>query len=438
MNDHKIHPRRATLSIRFILALGVVCALLLLATGLWRYGGPTGLWRRAQATFGEPLPHPQWVPTPLPITPAGVATRPPPAQITTAPPQPTATATRSAITAPPLALVTDAPMPRVAPTRPPPFQAVAPQVALRGLRHEWQTWNNCGPATLAFYLSYFGSPLRQEDLRRTLRPNPEDKNVNLGEMAAFAQSQGLQTLVRTHGDADRMRLFLSNGLPVLIETWLELHPNDGMGHYRLLTGYDDAEQMWIVYDSYVSQGLKKGDPYQGIRLPYAEVEARWRVFDDTYLLVYRDEQAPLVAAILGADADEALARQRGLALAQAAVDAQPQDAFAWFNLGSDLTALGQFAAAAAAYDQARQLGLPWRMLWYQFGPFAAYSEVGRHAEVLALADATLRTTTDVEELHYWRGRALAALGDPEGARQAFARAVALNPGYAAAVAALKP
>ncbi|MGB2773681.1 MAG: tetratricopeptide repeat protein, partial [Anaerolineae bacterium] len=88
--------------------------------------------------------------------------------------------------------------------------------------------------------------------------------------------------------------------------------------------------------------------------------------------------------------------------------------------------------------QARQLGLPWRMLWYQFGPFAAYSEVGRHAEVLALADATLRTTTDVEELHYWRGRALAALGDPEGARQAFARAVALNPGYAAAVAALKP
>ncbi|MFZ1552435.1 MAG: tetratricopeptide repeat protein, partial [Anaerolineae bacterium] len=74
----------------------------------------------------------------------------------------------------------------------------------------------------------------------------------------------------------------------------------------------------------------------------------------------------------------------------------------------------------------------------QFGPFAAYSEVGRHAEVLALADATLRTTTDVEELHYWRGRALAALGDPEGARQAFARAVALNPGYAAAVAALKP
>lgn len=120
-----------------------------------------------------------------------------------------------------------------------------------------------------------------------------------------------------------MRLFLSNGLPVLIETWLELHPNDGMGHYRLLTGYDDAEQMWIVYDSYVSQGLKKGDPYQGILLPYADVGSLWRVFDDTYLLVYRDKQAPLVAAVLGADADEALARQRGLALAQATVDAQP-------------------------------------------------------------------------------------------------------------------
>ena len=415
-----------------MLAMGVLCGLLLLAVE--RYGGLDGVWRRAQAALGEPQTHPLFVPTPLPT--ATVAAKGvPPAESA---PSPTATATRLVPTSPPpLTLPTDAnpprPAPTAAPTQKPLFQPAKANVTLTGVRHEWQTWNNCGPATLSFQLSYFGSALRQEDIRRALRPNKEDKNVNLGEMAAFAQSQGLQALMRTHGSADSLRLLLSNGLPVLIETWLEPHPNDGMGHYRLLTGYDDAAQEWIVYDSYVSGGLKKGDPYQGIRLPYAEMEALWRIFNHTYLLVYPAQQAPLATAILGADADAAAAQERGLAQARAAVDAQPQDAFAWFNLGSDLTALAQFAEAADAFDRARQIGLPWRMLWYQFGPFEAYFETGRYKEVLALADATLKTTTDVEELYFWRGRALAALGDAEGARQAFARAVALNPRYAAAV-----
>ena len=435
MSERKIRWVRPGL---VILAIGALCGLLLLAVGARRYGGLDGLWRRAQAALGEPQAHPLFVPTPLPTAAAAARDLPPAGSISSPTPRPTPTATPLLPPSPPpLTLPTDVSLPRAAPTAAPTskplFQPAGAQVMLAGVRHEWQTWNNCGPATLSFQLSYFGSALRQEDIRRALRPNKEDKNVNLGEMAAFAQSQGLQALVRTHGDADRLRLLLSNGLPVLIETWLEPHPNDGMGHYRLLTGYDDAAQMWIVYDSYVSGGLKKGDPYLGIRVPYAEMEALWRIFNHTYLLVYRAEQAPLVTAILGADADAAAALQHGLARAQADVDARPQDAFAWFNLGSNLTALAQFADAAAAYDRARQLGLPWRMLWYQFGPFEAYFEAGREAEVLALADATLKTTTDVEELYFWRGRALAALGDTEGARQAFARAVALNPRFAAAV-----
>jgi tetratricopeptide (TPR) repeat protein len=102
------------------------------------------------------------------------------------------------------------------------------------------------------------------------------------------------------------------------------------------------------------------------------------------------------------------------------------DPFHWFNLGTDLVALGRYPEAADAYDRARQLGLPWRMLWYQFGPFPAYYGVGRYHEVVALADATLRITTHVEELHYWRGMALAALGDTRAARTSLERALQLS------------
>jgi tetratricopeptide (TPR) repeat protein len=94
------------------------------------------------------------------------------------------------------------------------------------------------------------------------------------------------------------------------------------------------------------------------------------------------------------------------------------------------------SAAAAAYDQARVLGLPWRMLWYQFGPFRAYYETGRHAELIALADATIATAGGIEEVYYYKGLGLAALGRPDEARQNWQRAIELHPGYADAAAAL--
>jgi len=309
-------------------------------------------------------------------------------------------------------------------------------MALSGLRHAWQTWNNCGPATLAMYLSYFGSVLSQEDIRLTLRPYPDDKNVNPEELAAFARGQGYAARVLVNGDAERLRLLLSNGLPVLIETWLIPEPDDGMGHYRLLTGYDDATAVWIAYDSYVSAGLKRGEPYAGIRLPYAETEALWRVFNRAYLLIYPPAQEELVAALLGEDAGEEQMWARAALQAQAEIAQQSDDAFAWFNLGNSLTVLARYEEAAAAFDQARLLGLPWRMLWYQHEPFVAYLAVGRSQEALALATATLATTQSIEELHFWQGQALLALGEAAAARASFRRALEINPNYQPAAAAL--
>jgi tetratricopeptide (TPR) repeat protein len=85
--------------------------------------------------------------------------------------------------------------------------------------------------------------------------------------------------------------------------------------------------------------------------------------------------------------------------------------------------------AAVAYDQARLLGLPPRMLWYQFGPYEAYLAVGRHDDVRALAEATLATQggRNVEETYLHLGRALAALGDHAGASAAWRRVVELHP-----------
>jgi tetratricopeptide (TPR) repeat protein len=443
----------------------VALAVLLLFFGIRRYGSLDGLWRRTSAELTARQPHPVLVPTTLPVaTIWSVPTVPAPTTVQPSAqslPEPTVAATRTRPAVAPTAAATSSTVRPVAsrtatsaptrsptPTRPPPTftptptpTALPPAVHLTGLTHAWQTWNNCGPATLAMNLSYFGSRTTQAEIAATLRPFKDDKNVNPEELAAYARAQGFRALARVNGSPETLRQLLSAGVPVLVETWYEPKPNDGMGHYRLLVGYDDAAREWIAYDSYDSHGLVKGQPYAGIRLPYDQVARDWVVFNRTYLLIYDEPRAAAVAKIVGDDLDDTAMWTRAAADAEAAVQQRPKDAFAWFNLGTSLTALGRFDAAASTYDRSRQLGLPWRMLWYQFGPFRAYYETGRYDQVVALADATLHTAQHVEELFFWRGLAQQAKGDLPAARASWERSLDLNPNYTearAALAALTP
>jgi tetratricopeptide (TPR) repeat protein len=426
------------------------------------------LWRRVQAEIVARRPHPEFVPTPLPYDDAALVTRPTPPRaaalrpLVTAmpdvalPPQAPAVATTALagpgatppLTPPPprrpvVPTITSAPALAVVAPQPTPPRLVASRGAelpsaaqLPGVTHIWQTWNNCGPATLAMYLSHFGQKVRQEEVGAQLRPDPDDKNVGLEEMAAYARSRGLSATVRANGDAARLRRLILAGVPVLIETWHQERPNDGMGHYRLLTGYDDAAGHWIAYDSYDARDLVKGQPYTGIRLPYEETERLWAVFNRQYLVIYDAAATRGVLPILNEDVDEATMWARALAHAQAELETRPDDPYAWFNLGSDLVALGRAKEAGQAYDRARRIGLPWRMLWYQFGPFQAYYETGRYDEVIALANATIATARQTEEAFYWRGLAQKAKGDVVAARASWQRAVELNPHYVDASAAL--
>jgi tetratricopeptide (TPR) repeat protein len=154
-----------------------------------------------------------------------------------------------------------------------------------------------------------------------------------------------------------------------------------------------------------------------------------------------------LVGVLGDDLDDAGMYQRALDQAYLEV-ANPPDTctayakcedwitFSWFNVGTSQTSLGRHAEAAAAYDKARQLGLPYRMLWYQFGPYESYFAVGRYEDVIALADATLATARNLEESYYWRGRARLAQGDPAGARSDFQAALRFHEGWPPAAAAL--
>lgn len=103
-----------------------------------------------------------------------------------------------------------------------------PATLLGGFTHAWQTWNNCGPATLAMNLSYFGRSETQADAATVLKPDPDDKNVSPDEMVAYARSLGFEAIYRVGGDMELLKRLLSYGIPVITEVWLFLAPRWGV------------------------------------------------------------------------------------------------------------------------------------------------------------------------------------------------------------------
>jgi hypothetical protein len=298
-------------------------------------------------------------------------------------------------------------------------------VQLTGLTHQWQTWNNCGPATITMNMSYFGHAETQVDAAEFLKPNRDDKNVSPHELAAYARTVGNEAIVRQGGSLELLKELLSNDFPVLLETWL-VHDGDGLGHYRLLTGYDEATGQFNTFDS-----LNGPD----VIVDQAQLDTDWRVFNRLYIVVFPPEQAAVVAAIIGDDVDDTVLYERLVAEARAEIAQNPNDAIATFNLGDALTRLKRYGQAVAAFDQARQIGLHWRRLWYQFTPFEAYYAVERYQDVLDLSAATLNGAGGLEEAYYYHGLALQATDQP-GAADDFEAAIAYNPHFTPAIDAL--
>jgi tetratricopeptide (TPR) repeat protein len=108
--------------------------------------------------------------------------------------------------------------------------------------------------------------------------------------------------------------------------------------------------------------------------------------------------------------------------------------------------LQDYANAAQAYDNAFNLYAalpekerPWRLLWYQDGPFSAYYHMGRYQDVINLAHSTLINVDKpvLEETYYWRGMAKEEMGDRQGAIEDLTRAYNLNPNSTPAGAELQ-
>jgi len=321
-------------------------------------------------------------------------------------------------------------------------------------------WNYCGPANLTMALNFWGWKGNRDDVAKVVKPgdgNPKedfikqgfaDKNVMPYELVDFVNEQTkFRAVMRYGGDEKLLKSLIAAGFPVIVEKgYYEKDYNgklDWLGHYLFTTGYDDARGGFIVQDAWLVPGKNLFSDYKS----YLD---GWRSFNYLFLVAYPANREADVMKVLGPWADETWAKQHALELAQKETQTQADLNlfFAWFNVGTSHVALQEYADAASAYDKAFSIyaGLnqgihhrPFRMMWYQTGPYFAYFYTARYQDVINLADTTFQTIANptLEESLIWRGRAYNMLGQTQLAIDDYRAALKVHTKWAPAIQALQ-
>jgi tetratricopeptide (TPR) repeat protein len=270
-----------------------------------------------------------------------------------------------------------------------------------------------------------------------------------------------RALSRYGGSVELLKRMVAAGFPVIIEKGYYQRDTTGrtswMGHFSFITGYDEAAKQFVWQDSYPNRCADQEHPEivenkgRDNLLGYDELLTEWRGYDYLFIVVYPPEQETDVMQALGPWADAQWAAQHALEIAQAETESLTgnDEFFAWFNLGTSHVALQQYADAAAAYDQAFTIYAtlsndnsqrPYRILWYETGPYWAYFYTGRYQDVINLANTTLNalvSTPSLEESLYWRAMAEYALGQYDAAYSDIRSAVYYNKNMQVALARME-
>jgi len=358
---------------------------------------------------------------------------------------PTATLTRTPLTP------QDTYTPTATPT---PLPASA---KLTGVKWETQNgaWNYCGPTNLAMLLSYWGWQGDKFTTGKVLKPFDYDVNVMPYEMIDYVQNKtSLGAVMRHGGTLDLLKLLIANGFPVLVEKGVYFDETATqklawMGHFTVLTGFNDANKQFIAQDSFVQPDLL---------VAYDTLEQQWRGFDFVFIVAYSQDKKDTLFNLLGDYADETNSYRIAFDRASKEIYSLTgiDQYYAWFNRGTAQENLQDFAGASESYDQAFKIypsipeaKRPWRMMWYQTGPYFAYYYTGRYQDVVNLATGTLDFIKNraeslgistqpqvgpfIEETWYWRGMARLVIGDRPGAITDFQTALKYHAGFAPAV-----
>jgi len=161
-------------------------------------------------------------------------------------PEPTATLT-------PTPTSTPIPMPTPTSTPRPTLTPLPDSTLLKPMNYQPQTYNNCGPCSIAILLGYYDHWITQQDVNEYVAAGPA-----LCDFVDYVpQYQLMARVYQPPASRDQnlllaVRRLVANRIPVIVNQRLE--PDSNIGHYRVIRGYDDVAGEFISDDPLQSKG----------------------------------------------------------------------------------------------------------------------------------------------------------------------------------------
>ena len=220
-----------------------------------------------------------------------------------------------------------------------------------------QTLNNCGPASIAEVLAYWGIWRTQGQVQAVLRVDGLERGMAPYGVPSYARTLGLRALVGVGGTEALIKALVSNGFPVIVSQLVSVA--DPIGHYRPIEAYDDRQGVFVSSDPYLG-------PSHAIS--YADFARIWTQRGEGFMVLYPASRQALLSAVLAAAGwAKTRAYQADLARLQARLRrGEPSQGFGgglapirgyrYLGLAWDEAQLGQGAAARQALRLAAQQG----------------------------------------------------------------------------------
>lgn len=171
-----------------------------------------------------------------------------------------------------------------------PAQAASPRplaLTLQGLPLVRQTYNACGPASVAMALGYYGVEVPLEGVSRATRATPTSY-MRSEAIAPFVRRYGLDATRVRHANINTVRWLLAAGYPVIVLQWLR-QPGQ-IPHFRVVRAFDDGAGRFVL-----------NDPLLGaVQVSYADFTTLWSLYGQELIVVHPPTDGARVARLAGA------------------------------------------------------------------------------------------------------------------------------------------
>lgn len=170
----------------------------------------------------------------------------------------------------------------------PALAAPASGYVLDGVPLVRQTYNACGPASIAQVLGYYGLSLSQQEISRQTRAS-DRSYMTAQAIVDFAPQVGLGARLYSGGSLQTVRAAIKHGLPLIA---LQSHipqPGKVIPHWRVVVGYDDAARLVYLMDPLLGY----------VALGFADFDRVWQDQRGQFAVMYPPQLEATVRKVIG-------------------------------------------------------------------------------------------------------------------------------------------